>query len=146
MEVFSDQTNLKNSRYELQRRLASSPQLLNISVLAVDPGGMPNTGLVKDASWIIRFLLHYVLGSVISAVTWLQPNGSYRTAWKSAGDLLAASFNEKDYGKHPQALYLDGSRKAEAGPEARDEQKQKALWAASVKMAGLKAGDTVLED
>jgi len=106
---------------------------------------MPNTGLVKDASRAIQFLLHYILGSVISLVTWLQPNGSYRSPWKSAGDLLAASFNEKDYGKHPQALYLDGSRKAEAGPEAMDEEKQKMLWAASVKMAGVKYCDTVLE-
>ncbi len=106
---------------------------------------MPNTGLVKDASWAVQFLLHYILGSVISLVTWLRPNGSYRTPWKSAGDLLAASFNEKDYGKHPQALYLDGSMKAEAGPEARDETKQNVLWAAGVKMVGLRAGDTVLE-
>ena len=83
---------------------------------------------------------------MISVVTWLQPNGSYRTPWKSAGDLLAASFNESDYSKRPQALYLDGTKKAKAGPEARDEKKQKALWAASVKMANLTAHDTILEN
>ena len=91
-------------------------------------------------------LLHYVLGAVISIVTWLQPHGSYRTPWKSAGDLLAASFDETEYGKHPRGLYLDGSRKAKAGREAMDEEKQKALWIASLKMAGLKDGDTVLEN
>lgn len=91
-------------------------------------------------------LLHYVLGSVISFITWLQPHGSYRTTWKSAGDLLAASFDEKEHGRHPQGLYLDGSRKAKAAREAMDEQKQKALWMASLKMAGLKDGDTTLEN
>lgn len=134
------------SRFELQRRLAASPRLSNISVVSVDPGVMPNTGLVKDASPTIQFLLHYVLGSVISIVTWLRPNGDYRTAWKSAGDLLNASFNEKDYGKHPQALYLNGSAKAEAGAEARNEQYQKEIWKASIGMARLKEGDTVLEN
>ena len=107
---------------------------------------MPNTGLVKDAPWIIMILLHYVLGSVISFITWLQPHGSYRTPWKSAGDLLAASFDEKEYGRHPQGLYLDGSTKVQAAREAMDKQKQKALWVASLKMACLKDGDTVLED
>lgn len=136
--------NKENCRYELQRRLASSTQLSNISILAVDPGAMPNTWLLKDASSSIRFLVDYVLGYMVSTLVWFNPNGSYRTTWKSAGDLLSASFNEKDYGEHPQALYLDGSRVAEAGPEARDQEKQKALWAASVKLAAVKAGDTVL--
>lgn len=131
--------------FELQRRLAASPRLSNISVVSVDPGAMPNTGLVKDAPLMIHFLLHYILGSVIAVVTWLNPNGDYRTVWKSAGDLLNASFNEKDYGKHPQALYLNGSAKAEAGVEARNEQYQKEIWTASVGMARLKEGDTVLE-
>ncbi|KAL8824249.1 MAG: hypothetical protein Q9191_005187 [Dirinaria sp. TL-2023a] len=133
-------------RFELQRRLASSSRLSNISVVSVDPGAMPNTGLVKDASPMIQFLLHYVLGSVISIVTWLRPNGDYRTPWKSAGDLLNASFNETDYGKHPQALYLNGSAKAKAGAEARNEQYQKEMWKASVRMARLEEGDTVLEN
>ena len=95
---------------------------------------------------MIKFLLHYVLGSVITVVTWQRPNGDYRTVWKSAGDLLNASFNDKDYGTHPQALYLNGSEKAEAGVEARNEQYQKEIWTASVRMATLKEGDTVLEN
>ena len=134
------------SRFELQRRLATSRQLSNISVVSVDPGAMPNTGLVKDASKFIQFMLHYVLGSVVAIITWLRPNGDYRTPWKSAGDLLNASFNEKDYGKHLRALYLNGTDKAEAGAEARNEQYQKELWTVSVRMAGLKEGDTVLEN
>ena len=91
-------------------------------------------------------LLHYFLGAVISIITWLQPHGSYRTPWKSAGDLLAASFDKKQHGRYPQGLYLDGSQKAQAAREATEEQKQRSLWIASLKMAGLKDGDTVLEN
>ena len=83
---------------------------------------------------------------MISIITWLQPNGTYRLTWKSAGDLLAANSDETKYGKHPQGLYLDGSRKAESGSEARDENKQKAFWSASIKMANIDATDTVLDD
>ena len=94
-------------RYELQRRLAASPRLSKISVISVDPAAMPGTSLIKDASYFILFMFHYVLGSVISLLTWMNPNGDYRTVWKSADDLLNASYNEKDYGKHHQALYLN---------------------------------------
>lgn len=134
------------SRYELQRRLEADPQLSDVSVMSVDPGAMPNTGLVKDASWIIKIMLHYVLGSMISIVTWFRPNGDYRTPWKSAGDLLFASFDEKHIGKHPRALFLNGTAKAESGVEARNEHYQKELWKASVPMAHLEKGDTVLEN
>lgn len=43
-------------------------------------------------------------------------------------------------------MYLDGTRKVEAGLEAKDEEKQKVLWAVSVKLAGIKTGDILLED
>ena len=42
-------------------------------------------------------------------------------------------------------MYLDGSKKSEAGVEAKDERKQEELWASSVRMVELKEGDTVLE-
>jgi hypothetical protein len=57
----------------------------------------------------------------------LQPNGSLRTPTKSARDLLRASFDEKLLGKHPKALYLNGSEVGHVTPEALDENKQKQL-------------------
>lgn len=51
--LFRRYSNRAYSRYELQRRLASTADLSNISVLAVDPSAMPNTGLIKDAPWAI---------------------------------------------------------------------------------------------
>ena len=37
------------------------------------------------------------------------PNGNFRTLKKSAIDLLNASFEEETLGKHPKAVYLNGS-------------------------------------
>lgn len=137
-----------DARYELQRRLSASPSLFNISVLAVDPGGMPNTSLAKDLaahSWVLHIGFQYIMGALIDIISWLNPNGSYRSSWTSAGALLNASFNEKDLGKHPQALYLDGTREGRAGKEAMNEQRQRELWEASLEMAAIKNEDTVLE-
>ena len=85
---------------------------------------MPNTKLLKDIatySWLVHLIFQYVLPSVIGLVSWLFPNGDYRTTWRSAGDLLNANPNEKDYGKHSQVLYLNVSRESQAGAEATDE-------------------------
>ena len=114
---------------------------------------MPNTSLVKDLaaySWIINFALEYLMGTLIHVITWFSPGGSFRSTWQSASDLLNASYNEHLYddladGKNT-ALYLDGRRKAEAGREATDQDKQVELWAASLEMTGLKGEDTALHN
>ena len=90
----------------------------------LEPGAMPNTKLLKDIatySWLTHLMFQYVLPSVIRLVSWLSPNGDYRTTWRSVGDLFNASSNEKDYGKHSQVLYLGVSRETQAGAEATDE-------------------------
>jgi hypothetical protein len=74
-----------------------------------------------------------------------MPNGWFRTPYKSATDVLTASFDEETLGKHPKTVYLNGSARAETSPEARDESKQKQLWEASVRLTGLKHGETVLD-
>lgn len=107
---------------------------------------MPNTGLIKDASPFIKFAMQTILGSLISIVTYFNPNGSYRSVWKSASDLLGASFGDRgSYEGDLRGVYFDGSRRSEAGREARDEQKQEMLWRESIRMAGVVKGDTVLE-
>lgn len=63
-----------------------------------------------------------------SQITAFSPNGNFRTKKKSAKDLLNASFDEEALGKHPKAVYLNGSAKFEPGKETRDETKQKPVW------------------
>ncbi len=77
--------------------------------------------------------------------TTLSANGNFRTSKKSAKDLLNVSFEEGTLGRHPKAVYLNGSAEIESSKEARDETKQKQLWLESVKLASLKGDETVLD-
>lgn len=84
---------------------------------------------------------HTYLGSNIRifAAEWNSTDTYY-----SAADLLRASFDEKGSGKHPKALYLNGSEVGVVTAEAKDEKKQKELWQGSLLFAGIKEGDTAL--
>lgn len=48
------------------------------------------------------------------------------------------------WGKHPKAVYLNGSEYAGTSAETRDEGKQKRLWDASVEISGVKDEETPL--
>ena len=107
-------------------------------------GAIPATGLIRDSSGVLRFFVHWLMWSITPLLTYLFPNGYFRSSSKSAKDVLEASFNESEYGKHPKALYLNGSAKVQSSAETRDEEKQKQLWRQSVEMTGLKQSDSVL--
>lgn len=138
--------NSNSDRYELQRRLDSDSALSNISVLAMDPAAMGGTGITKRAGPLIRFITGYVVVFLQTIFVRFMPNGSYRPTWKSAQDLMLASFDEKYLGAHPKAVYLNGSVKAVSSAESRDETKQKQLWKDSVKLARIRDGETVLKN
>ena len=132
-------------RYELQRRLSADPALSDISLVSVDPGGM-GTGIARDAPLIIRIIIAWIIPALAPIMVWMQPNGSLRTPAKSAADLLRASFDESaPLGKHPKALYLNGSEVGPVAIEAKDEKKQRELWEGSLQYAGIKEGDTILK-
>ncbi len=57
-------------RYELQRRLEGT-EYSDISVLAVDPGAMPNTSLIRESSWFLRFMVHWIAGAITPLLTYL---------------------------------------------------------------------------
>lgn len=107
---------------------------------------MGGTGLTKTSPLFIRFLTLILLPLMQGISVWLSPNGFMRPPWKSAADLMLASFDEKYLGQHPKAVYLDGSEKATPAAEARDEKKQKQLWEESIKIARVRDGDTVLKN
>ncbi|TVY51697.1 WW domain-containing oxidoreductase, partial [Lachnellula cervina] len=132
--------------YELQRKLSADPALSKISVLSLDPGAMGGTGLLRDSPAFVRFLTSYLLYYLQPLMVLLKPNGMARTPKKSGHDLLLACFDEKYLGEYPKALYLGGSEKATPSVEARDEEKQRKLWAESLKFAKIVDGDTVLKD
>lgn len=76
----------------------------------------------------------------------LQQNPLFRTPSKNGKDVLRACFNTKDVGEYPKAVYIDGTVVAPTPKWANDEAKQKEVWQGSLKLAGIKEGDTALKN
>ena len=138
-------------RYELQRRLDRDPALSNISIVGLDPGGMPS-GIMRRASFVQRVVINKLAGTLLAPLmTWLSPNGILRTPAKSAHDALMAVFGDEESArgkekKPPKALYFDGSKVATPSAEARDPEKAAVLWNKSLEYTGVKEGQTCLSD
>ena len=105
---------------------------------------MTDTELFRDSPLWLRILFNWVSTPLTPVLNWIWPNGYFRTRAKSAHDLLVACFDERFLGKHPKAVYLNGSELARTGAETMDEEKQKRLWDASVDISGVKDEETPL--
>ncbi|KAI1441441.1 putative short-chain dehydrogenase [Annulohypoxylon stygium] len=133
--------------HELQRRLDQDPILRNISVLAVDPGGMA-TGIVRHSNWFVRVIFFRIfVGMSAGLLLPIWPNGTWRTPQKSARDVLAAAFRSgpPPLSEQPKGLYLNGSELGEYNSEAKDPKKGRLIWEGSVRFADLKADETILQ-
>ena len=84
------------------------------------------------------------MGLILGVVNYLFPSVPFRSPQQSADDLYRAVFDEKELGIHPKAVTLDGNKRNVTSEESRDQNKQEELWEKSVKLAGLKEGDTEL--
>jgi hypothetical protein len=107
---------------------------------------MAGTGMVRDSPFLIRFILGSVLPLFLGIINFLAPSVPFRTTTRSGGDLLYAALDEEEIGKYPKAVNLNGRVVEDTSPETRDETKQKELWEGSLSLAGIKQGDTVLEN
>jgi hypothetical protein len=102
---------------------------------------MGGTSLLRDSPAFTRFLFFAlgVMGPVL--VAW-NPNGTWRTTFKSGTDLLKAGFEtEEPYGERPQAVYFDGGMRGESSEESGDEEKQRSLWRGTLGVLGVREGD-----
>ena len=130
-------------RFELQRRLSADPELSKICVLAMEPGAMATSIATGSTTSNLMMGVYQKVFTVLSAIS---PNGLFRTPAKSGQHLLRASFDTKDLGEYPKATYLDGAKNWDTGEEVRDEEKQRRLWADSLRLAKFEEGETVLKD
>ncbi|EHK17485.1 uncharacterized protein TRIVIDRAFT_226446 [Trichoderma virens Gv29-8] len=130
---------------ELANRIAKDPKLSNISLIDLDPGGMP-TGIARRGGFLLSFVvMKLVLPTVANVSVWMSPNGMLRTARKSAADVIRACFELEAH--RGEALHLDGSATGlEIAKEAKDEAKRKEVWEYGLKAAHIEEGDTVLVD
>ncbi|KAI1131980.1 NAD(P)-binding protein [Nemania abortiva] len=133
--------------HELQRRLNQDPLLNNISVLAVDPGGMA-TGIARHTPWFVRVVVFLFAGILGSLLVRLFPNGTWRTPQKSARDVLAAALDNGPLPltERPKGLYLNGSELGDYSSEAKDPNKGRVIWEGTVRYARLKRDETILQN
>ncbi|KAI5866713.1 putative short-chain dehydrogenase [Durotheca rogersii] len=130
-------------QHELQARLDADTALHRICVLGVDPGTMIS-GLQRLASWVIRVLIFKIIYPIL---LYLNPhNGPVRPPSRSASDVLEAAFGVGEGGELPKDRYFDGRAPLQTSEESRDLAKRKLVWEETVKLAGLKEGETVLEN
>lgn len=125
-------------------RIAKDPKLSNISVIGLDPGGMPSDISRRGSFMTSTLTMKVIVPLFAPLMVRLNPNGALRPLWKSAADVVRACFEVK--APRGQALYLNGTDKAETAKDAQDEKKRKALWEYGLEVADIKAGDTALAD
>ncbi|KAG8162705.1 hypothetical protein KVR01_007183 [Diaporthe batatas] len=94
-----------------------------------------------------------VLGIIFPIILFFSPGGdTVRSPARSAGDVLEAALGYPAVGGRgeadglPRDLYLDGRRPCGTSEEARDAGKRALVWRESVRLAGLREGETVLGD
>jgi NAD(P)-dependent dehydrogenase (short-subunit alcohol dehydrogenase family) len=132
--------------YELQRRLDRDPKLNNISILTFYPGSGPGTKIMRSFGEPANTIFAITAPLANIYANHINKTGYLRTIPRIADDMLFIAFNETTLGEHPKALFVDGKTPREPGPEGKDEGKQKRLWEGSLSLAGLKDGETMLQD
>jgi hypothetical protein len=134
---------LSDERYELQRRLNQGPKYKNISSLPLDPGGMPGTRMTRNSPLKIKILVT-VLKFLLPLINYLAPDQPVRSPLQNGWDLWWLATDETEVGTQPKGLYFVSRVRGDSGAEGKDEGKQKELWEGSLKLAGIKEGDTKL--
>ena len=115
--------------------------------MAVDPGSMPGTGMIRDAPLIVRIIVklsRYPSALIMPLIDYFFPNGPLRSVNQSARHVLFAMFDEKTLGSHPKAVTLDGIERRPTSAESQDIEKWKEVWVKCLKMVGLKDEETAL--
>ncbi|KAJ8066071.1 hypothetical protein OCU04_005163 [Sclerotinia nivalis] len=114
--------------YQLNKRLSRDPLLSNISAVAMDPGGLPDSRCMSSGvppAW--RILMKGVLGPLQPLLKHLIP--TLRSTKVAAADLIEIAIGKQYRGSSGYFVILN---KDESSPESRDEEKQLDLWKKSM--------------
>lgn len=117
-------------------------ELKNITVTAMDPGGMPDSrcmaGDSVPTSW--KILMRYFLAPLQPILKHAVP--TLRTSTDAGVDLVELSIDPKFAGKRGYYTMLNSDKSSK---ESYDEEKQKIVWDRSLEWAGVSPEDTVLK-
>jgi hypothetical protein len=114
--------------------------------MAMDPGAMPRTSIRRGDPLYKRFIYGFLFPPFIPILNYFAPSMPFRTTERSAEDLLYATLDDQELGKHPKAININKRIKESTSAETQEESKQKELWHGSLSLAGIKEGETVLEN
>ncbi|KAL4862632.1 hypothetical protein BDV12DRAFT_207081, partial [Aspergillus spectabilis] len=119
--------------YALEKRLAELRRGgKKWTVVAFDPGLVPGTGLLRDASSIERFLWTRVLPKVLPVLRALMsPN--IHTAEESGASLAWLAIASDAKVKESTGRYYEGRKEIKSSVDSYDEGKQEDLWWWTVK-------------
>lgn len=108
---------------------------------------MIHDNVMRKASALERHILQPAFRPLIKVTNFIWPNGSIRTVQKSSNDIVRAALQIDDpiLGQYPKDAYLNGNEKAESAAASKDEDKQKALWEASLQYTNLVEMATALK-
>ncbi|ESZ96572.1 hypothetical protein SBOR_3074 [Sclerotinia borealis F-4128] len=161
--------------YQLNTRLqkSTSPHLRNITALALDPGGLPDSRCMNSsanipAAWTFlmkRILQPLFLGPLAPLFTYFFPSLALRSTRDAAVDVVVMAVGDLSRGDGDReregggegegggygygGYYGNATRvklgKEQSSPETRDERIQVEVWRASLRWVGMERGNTVLE-
>ena len=106
---------------------------------------MAGTGMGATGPFLIRMLTGKVGVLIQEGMNLFMANAPMRPPRKTAADVLSSAFDEEVLASKAGVMYLNRNARAESSKESRDEGKQERAWKGSLRLAGVKDGDTVLD-
>jgi NAD(P)-dependent dehydrogenase (short-subunit alcohol dehydrogenase family) len=125
---------------DLNERLKRDPRLSNVTVTAMDPGGLPASRAQteqKKSTQRIMATINFLM-PVLKHVT-----TAFRTTEDAGRKLAAVSVDPSFHGKRG---YFVGQKEDAPAAVSKDVGMQERLWAACWRWAGMKTEETVLQD
>lgn len=110
--------------YALHRRL-TRVQRKSWTVVAMDPGLMPGTGLARESGAFLRFLWIQLMPRMLPLLRLLVSSNVHSP--KESGAALARLAVSKDV-EGSSGVYYEGQRKIKSSEDSYDEKKQEDLW------------------
>ncbi|KAJ4347930.1 uncharacterized protein N0V89_009302 [Didymosphaeria variabile] len=125
--------------HSLQERLDRSVEYKNIAILAVDPGFIGATEIMREQNLLCTFAVEKVVTLLTPISERLFSNSLLRSPERSANDIVRVGLDLKTGGGSDtaKAMVCNGHKLEQSGRESRDRQKQKELWDVSLSLVGL---------
>ncbi|CEJ53825.1 hypothetical protein PMG11_00166 [Penicillium brasilianum] len=125
---------------DLNERLKRDPRLSNVTVTAMDPGGLPASRAQTEQKKSTKRIMATInfLMPVLKYVT-----TAFRTTEDAGRELAAVSVDPSFHGKRG---YFVGQKEGAPAAVSKDVAMQERLWAACWRWSGMKSEESVLQD